>query len=228
MYFDTESQGLFARGLGRILRVFFKHLYNEFAWAYNTIAGTVSAGRWENWATSLLPYLDKDDFILELGHGTGHLVHAAQGQGLRLVALDASRNMGRITYRRVTKKGFCPLLVNGYAQYLPFLPDQFTKIVATFPSEYIIAAQTILEIKRTLTPAGELLVIPAAYITGTNVLDRTLARIFQLTRQAPHPYPEGSLYGFSDPLEQAGFHIMIEEISVQNSTVLLLKATHPG
>lgn len=201
----------------RSLRLFFRLLYHEMAWTYDLVAALVSAGKWQDWVASVLPYLHGPQ-ILELGHGPGHLQDALWERSCRPVGLDASTQMGRQAYRRLVRKHFSPRLVNGYAQEMPFASASFDQVVATFPTEYIVSSTALSEIRRVLKPEGELIVLPVAWVTGRGVWDRLAAGLFRITGQAP-AWDERFTY----PLREAGFAIQIEEIQLPASTLLILR-----
>ncbi len=114
---------------------------------------------------SALPYLEGPR-VLELGHGPGHLLTALRQRGLQAVGLDLSRQMGLIAYTNQKNLAIEPLLVNGYAQFIPFSPSSFDQVAATFPAEYFWDLQDSPEVARVLRPGGTLLALPAAWITG--------------------------------------------------------------
>jgi ubiquinone/menaquinone biosynthesis C-methylase UbiE len=165
-------------------KLFFHLLYHQMAWSYNAVAWIVSVGQWKDWVLSVLPYLDRSP-ILELGHGPGHLMNKLHDSGVPVVGLDGSRQMGQIARRLIEKKSRTPLLVNGYAQFLPFPNGSFSSVVATFPSEYIANPSTLQEIARVLVDDGEFLCLPAAWITGKGPFHRAAATLFKITHQAP-------------------------------------------
>ena len=118
-------------------------------------------------------------------------------------------------------------LVLGTAEYLPFRPRSFPVIVATFPSNYITDNQTLQQIWRTLEDGGRLIILPAAWITGTGLLDRLAAWIFSVSGESP-PINDSSLPGsipFSfDGLVEAGFNVTHELIELNSSKVLIIQA----
>ncbi len=208
----------------RFLRLFFQLLYNQFAWTYDLVAWLVSIGKWQTWVKTSLPYL-KGPFILELGHGPGHLQAAVQAQGLdglRVIGLDASIYMGRLAARNLRKRGLLPRLVNGKGQQLPFASGIFQQVVATFPTEYIIAPETLSEIYRVLATGGTFVVIPGAWITGKQGLDRAAAWLFQVTGQAPQ-WDERYL----QPLIKVGFQTQTQFVELASSLVLVVLASKP-
>lgn len=205
--------------LRAILKVFFYLLYQPFAWTYDWVADIVSVGLWKDWVQAVLPYLEGPR-VLELGHGPGHLQLAMMRKGLIAFGLDASRQMSRRAGRLLVGEGLDLLLVNGFAQYIPFYNHTFNQVVATFPSEYIMDSRTLEEIQRILLPGGNLVLIPLAWITGTRPLEKAAGWLFHVTGQAPE-WDERALA----PLREAGFqNIQVEMRKVKSSQVLVVIA----
>lgn len=220
---DPKKRHPLNRFFSPVLRVFFRLLYNQLAWSYDWVAAIVSVGMWKGWVLAVLPYLT-GPLILEIGHGPGHLQVAISQKGLQPVGLDASRYMGRQAFKRVKRIGRFPWLVNGYAQLMPFESASFQQVVATFPSDYFIQPHTLIEIHRVLSPGGDLFVIPAAWITGQNWYYRLAAWLFRFTGQVPDLHDPGVDKQILDRFSQAGFVVNLEQITLLNSTLLLIHA----
>jgi len=213
-----NSNTPFRRLFARFMRAFFYLLYQPFAWTYDGVAALVSWGRWQDWIMSVLPYLEGPR-LLEIGHGPGHLQVALQTRGISALGLDASRQMGRQAHKRLHKHGHHTRLVRGYAQILPFQSSIFDQVVATFPTEYIYAASTLAEIYRILKPGGQLIVLPAAWITGKRLSDRGTAALFRVTGQAPE-WDEKWL----EPFSKAGFKTRVEMIQQKSWSAAIILA----
>jgi ubiquinone/menaquinone biosynthesis C-methylase UbiE len=194
------------------------------AWSYDLVAWLVSLGRWKSWVNSVLPYLE-GPWVLEMGHGPGHLQVLLNRRAVRVVGLDLSRQMGRQAYRRIWKTGFIPQLLNGYAQNLPFPSAAFHQVVATFPTTYISHPQTLAEIHRILTPGGRLVVLPFAWITGHSIPDRLAAWLFRVTEETPATARSSVAERFSVPFRKAGFDVQADFIDLGSSSVLLFLCT---
>ncbi len=206
------------------MRVYFDLLYQPLAWTYDWVASAVSLGQWNNWVLSTLPYLTGPR-VLELGHGPGHLQVAMMKKGLAPIGLDKSRQMGRIALLKIGGCGFKGVLVNGYAQFMPFADCSFNQIVATFPSPFISHPDSITEIYRTLTPGGDLIILPVAWITGQCFADRVAAFLFRLTGQAPAQADPHLAEQMVEPYRKAGFEVSVSRLQ-QSRAVLLLVIAH--
>jgi ubiquinone/menaquinone biosynthesis C-methylase UbiE len=174
---------------------------------------------WNDWIKSILPDVNGQR-VLELGHGPGHLQIALLQEGKEVVGIDLSPQMGKICRRRILKAKMQPELVNGSAQQLPFPDDVFDHIISTFPTEYIVAENTISEMHRVLRPGGVFLILPAAWITGRTILHKAAAWLFKVTGQAPNI--EKDIYmNELKRFNQAGFKTCIETKELKNSRVMI-------
>ena len=213
------------------MRIFFKGLYGPFAWSYDLVSASVSLGRWNGWVLTLLEDLD-GEHILELGYGPGHLQLAARRKGLRIFGLDASKQMARIAYKRLQNGGFRPLILNGYAQFMPFASETFDQVVATFPSEYFYETDSLAEIYRLTKPQGEVLVLPVAWILGDNLPDRLARYLFSATHQASDPEDAELDQLIVGAMTRAGFEASFERRALPDKSQLLIvrgrKARHPS
>lgn len=218
---------LYTRILAAFLRLFFKLLYHQFSWTYDWVAASVSLGRWKDWVMAVPAYLEGPR-VLEIGHGPGHLQVALHSKGIQTFGLDESAQMATQAYRRLKRSNFTPLLARGYAQSLPFPSETFQQVVATFPSEYIAHPLTISEIYRTLKPGGKLVLLPIAWITGQRRFDKLAAWLFRFTKQAPILRGRSAAAWLTQPLEQAGFELKVDQLHLAGSLLLLIQAVKPG
>jgi ubiquinone/menaquinone biosynthesis C-methylase UbiE len=211
----------------RFLRIFFHLLYHQFAWAYDLVAWIVSAGEWQDWVLSVLSDFDGGR-VLELGYGPGHLQAALHQKGARPVGIDASPQMAFLAFKRVMSLGFTPLLINGYAQFLPFVNGCFDFVLASFPTNYILDPLTLSEAYRILKPGGRLIVLPLARPAGHSPISIALSWLFRLTGQAPAHHPDQVLKElkpvYLDPCEQAGFNPTISYRKVKSSELWVITA----
>lgn len=205
------------RLLQYFLRIFFQLLYHQLAWTYDTVAWIVSLGSWQKWIQSIVPYLDGPR-ILEIGFGPGHLQASLHKKKINVIGIDESRQMLRITQRRLVKSGFSPQIIRGKAQSLPFADEIFNQVVITFPAEFILKSVTITELRRILVQNGVAVILPLAWITGRRPWERLVAWINQITGEAPRWEPRDL-----EPLKQAGFDVTWEMISFSNSQSVVVR-----
>lgn len=209
----------------RFMRLFFRLLYHPFAWTYDLVAATVSLGRWNQWvlaAVDLLP----GPRVLELGFGPGHLQGRLFKAGKAVFGLDESWQMARQARRRLVREQLQPKLARGIAQHLPFASACFDNVTATFPTLYIIDPKTLAEIQRVLVPGGRLVVLMAAWLTGTRFSERVMQSLFRVTAQTP---PENQdIAEFLQPYQEAGFQTRIRFIEKPGSRLMFIIASSPA
>lgn len=203
------------------MRLFFKLLYHQLAWAYDAVAAMVSLGTWQKWVQSVLPYLSQDN-TLEIGFGTGHLQRAFRHEGIPAFGLDESPQMARITRQRLIRSGWRVNIVRGEATHLPFAAQSFTQLVMTFPSEFVLHPSSPAEIYRLLTPGGLAVILPFAWITGRRPWERIIAWVYHITGQVP-TWDERIL----TPLQLAGFELSSEMVPFPSSKVLIVRLRKP-
>jgi ubiquinone/menaquinone biosynthesis C-methylase UbiE len=208
----------------RLLAIFFQLFYHSFAWTYDFVAAAVSLGRWQTWAMQARPFMSGR--VLEIGFGPGHLQIALNADGLAVFGLDESRQMSRQATRRLRKVKYPRRIIQGYAQKLPFPHGDFDRVVATFPSEFIFEEPTLREIHRVLRPAGELVIVPSAWITGKGLLERLAAGLFLVTGQAG--ILEQILPGMKRRISDSGFLVRHELLELEKSRVMVIIATKPS
>jgi ubiquinone/menaquinone biosynthesis C-methylase UbiE len=212
------------RSFFRFLRWFLSSLYHQLAWGYDLVAGLVSLGRWRGWVNSVVPFFEGAR-ILELGHGPGHLQKTLFDLNLHPVGLDASPQMGKIARKTLRNAGYTQVaLVRGKGQTLPFRSAYFDSIVATFPTEYIFEKHTLSEARRTLVDGGRMVILPAAWITGSSLPDRFGAWLFRVTGQAPANFGESALARLIEPFPDAGFQVETKILEVKSSRILIIIA----
>jgi ubiquinone/menaquinone biosynthesis C-methylase UbiE len=208
------------------LRLFFRLLYNEFAWTYDLVAWVVSLGQWKAWGRTAIPHLTSRparhpqcERVLELAHGPGHLLVAMAERCLSPMGLDFSPYMGRLARRRLRRAGLTVPLVRARAQALPFCDRCFDNAVAAFPTEFILNPATLREIARVLRSDGRLVVVAWARLSGHDPLSRFIGWLYQVTGQG-EPLPRG---GEAVAVE-AGFILRTEWERVGHSEVMLVVA----
>lgn len=221
------------------MRFVFYLLYHPFAFTYDVVAATVSLGRWKGWVLSVLPFIEGDR-ILEIGHGPGHLQRALLSRGPIAVGIDESAPMGRLAKRNLRRvlnsehhsatatpqSAYAQInLTRAVAQQLPFSNDSFDTVVATFPSEYIFASETLTEVNRVLAPNGRFIILPGAILIGRGLLDRMMALLFHITGQTAPDVAEMLRERSKKPFAEADFHVQNHELSIKSSLVFIIVAT---
>lgn len=220
------------------MRFVFYLLYHPFAFAYDLVAATVSLGRWKKWVLSVVPLLEGNR-ILELGHGPGHLQRVLLSRNLLVVGVDESAPMGHLAQRNLrrglksephstatSQNAYAQInLTRALAQHLPFPKESFDTLVATFPSEYIFASETLTEANRVLVSKGRLVILPSATIMGRGLFDRLMALLFHVTGQSAPNVAEMMRERSKEPFARAGFHVQIHELELQSSLVFIIVAT---
>jgi len=204
-----------------LLRPIYYLLYHQFAWIYDFVASVVSLGHWHDWVQSALPYLNGR--VLEIGFGPGHMQLSMNKNKILGFGLDESRQMAHQANYRLRKQGVTSRLSRGYAQNIPFMDGAFDSVVSTFPSEYIFNFQTIGEIRRVLVPAGKLIILPLAWITGTRPLERLVAWLLRISGETPGK-PGLVSVAIRAQFEHTGFEVRSEIVNIKGSQVLVIVA----
>lgn len=208
-----------------MIRIFFKLLYNEFAWTYDLVSWTVSVGQWREWQRQVISRI-AGEYVLEVAHGTGDLQIDLALAGYKPIAFDLSPHMSRIARRKLERRGLHPPFIQGKVQALPFASNYFTAILCTFPTEFIVDPHAVREFYRVLRPGGRLVFVPAATILPAHLVDRLARWLFDITGQSIAPQPDGS--GWPPRLVQsyrsAGFDIAVETVPLPRSVVWIVIA----
>ena len=204
--------------LKKLLRLFFNQLYTRFAWAYDLVAWTTSIGQWKTWQSAAIEILPDGD-LLEVGHGTGHLLLNLVRGKRKIIGVDPSIQMGRIAARRLTRNGYRPKVIRSVVQHLPFPGGHFSCVLSTFPSEYIFDPDTLSEVQRVLQPGGVFIVVCAVYIVGRSIPDRFAAWLYRITGQTGKPGDN-----WSQPLDRLGFHSQLHYVQQERAVVLRIVA----
>ncbi len=218
--------GLYAR----LLQFGFRLLYNELAWTYDLVANVVSLGKWWQWQRQTLPFLPPGSRVLEVGHGTGHLLADLIAGGQAPIGFDLSPQMGRIARQRLARQGQYPLLVRGRVQALPFATHSLPAIVASFPTEYIVDPAVIREFWRVLLPGGRVVFVPSATLRGTSLLYRAIRWLFyvtgQSTRHSADPPTDDPDWppGVRESYAKASFAVRVEVVDLPHSRVYVVVA----
>jgi ubiquinone/menaquinone biosynthesis C-methylase UbiE len=204
------------RVLAAALKIFFKLLYHQLAWAYDSVAWVVSLGAWQQWTRSVIPYV-KGLQVLEIGFGPGHLLAALAQEGSIAFGLDESLQMTKLAHRNLSRKSLSAHLLRGKAETIPLADESIQQVVLTFPAEYILNPLTLQEIHRVLIDGGSAHIVPFAWITGRSPVHRLAAWVNRITGEAP-PWNESIL----EPLEKAGFKASWEMKHFRSSKAMLI------
>ncbi len=199
----------------QLVRLGFHLLYNEMAWTYDAVAWLVSLGEWGKWRRAAIPFL-QGKRILELAHGTGHLLATLRGEGFDVVGMDLSPEMGRIARRRT--KGNVPL-VQGGGQALPFQANAFDSVVVTFPTAFILEPETLFNLRRVLREEGCVVIVPSGALNGHGIVERLIDWAFAATGQRGG----GDVFvEWGERFAAVGFYIEMEKVDLGRSWVVVL------
>lgn len=204
------------------LRLFFRLLYNQAAWAYDWVSAAVSLGQWRAWQRAGLSRL-RGRRVLEIAHGTGDMLLDMMALGFTPTGLDLSAAMGRQARRKLRRQGVSAPLVRARVQALPFKDGAFPSLLATFPTDFIVDPAALAEFARVLQPGGVLVAVPAAQITGPALPDRWADWLFQVTGQAATDWFAPVLARY----RAAGLEARIERVALPRSLVTVLVAEKP-
>ncbi len=200
--------------LRAVLRLFFEKLYTTFAWTYDLVAWMSSMGQWRVWQSAALEDLPQGD-VLEIGHGTGHLLLTLMRLERNAFGIDPSRQMTSIAAKRLQRSGYQHLVIRSKAQRLPLPSRRFSVILSTFPSAYIFDPDTLSETYRVLQSDGVFVIVGSVRITGRGLQDRFAAWLYRITGQA------GEITeGWDQPFLDQGFTTQLEEVTQQRAIVL--------
>lgn len=213
--------------LNRIRRFGFRLLYNEMAFTYDLVARIVSLGQWRCWQRSIFPFLGppKVDTVLELAHGTGDLQVDLLEAGYRTVALDLSPAMGRITQRKLWRKGLHTPILRGDVFHLPLKSSSFAAIVCTFPTAFVFRPDMLAELKRVLTRDGSADFVLTGQLNGGDPVKALIRGIYRVTGQSSEMLGEEYIHAF---FGENGFDAQIVVVECKGSqaqVVMLQKKT---
>jgi ubiquinone/menaquinone biosynthesis C-methylase UbiE len=199
--------------LRAVLRLFFDKLYTTFAWTYDLVAWMSSMGQWRDWQSAAIEDLPKGD-ILEIGHGTGHLLLMLMRLGRNVFGIDPSTQMTRIAKKRLQRSGYYPHIIRSKAQRLPLPKGCFKVLLSTFPSAYIFDPDTLSEAYRVLKPEGVFVIVGSVRITGRGFQDRFVAWLLRITGQLGE-----FIAGWDQPFLDQGFRAHLEQVTQQRANV---------
>ena len=155
------------------------------AFTYDWVSWIVSLGQWRCWQRATMQFLPSSEsgVILELAHGTGNLQIDLQTAGYQTVAFDLSPYMGQIAKRKLAKHQFQQDFVRGSAFQLPFAKETFSGIVCTFPTDFIVQTETLVEINRVLKSGAKAIIVLNGVLTGGGITRAFLEWLYRITGQ---------------------------------------------
>ncbi len=211
-----------------LIKLGFHLLYYQMAWTYDAVAWSVSFGQWAAWRRLALPFLQLGP-TLELAYGTGAFFAEMTEAGYQPVGIDLSPYMARLASQRLRRRQLPLRLSRAKAQALPFPSNHFANVVATFPTDYMLARDTMAEIHRVLRtaageePAGRLVVVFEGQLRGPWPLRPLLDWLYDLTGQRSLP-PAKPLR----LLNAGGFAARWEMVEREGASARLLIAEKQG
>ena len=169
---------LFRKSVGWFLQV----LYGSLAWEYDIIAKIVSFGNWNHWTYQITKYLNLEEKILEVGIGTGFLHKFLLREKYQIYGCDLSKQMVKISSRRL--KDLEAKILRANNKKLPFKDNCFSKIIATFPSDYIFSNDFLKESQRLLMIGGELIILISVNFEKNDIISRFYGMLYKITGQS--------------------------------------------
>ena len=182
-----------------LIKVGFHLLYYQLAWTYDLVAWTVSFGQWAAWRRLALKFL-RPGRTLELAYGTGGFFVDMLEAGHDPVGVDLSPFMARLAGQRLTRDHHALRLNRARAQALPFPTNYFDNVVATFPTDYMLASETLSEVRRVLKSSsvvpptseenslsGRLVIVAEGELRGPWPLRPLIDWLYKITDQRKVP-----------------------------------------
>ncbi len=211
----------------QLLRIGFRLLYNELAWTYDLVSWVVSLGAWRDWQLAALPFVQGTN-VLEIAHGPGHMLLAMKRAGFNVIGLDLSAHMSQQAHRRLQKANLSLPLLRGIAQMLPLADRTFDTVLTTFPTDFVLETETLTAVHRVLKSNGRFVIVPSGYLTGNNLIHRSIEWLYAITGQretAVTPHSTNSQWEpFSQRLAAAGFSVNIHHIALNHSVATVIVA----
>ncbi len=168
------------RVMTSLVRFFYKHFYNRFAFTYDFVSGVVSRGEWRTWTDAAIPFV-RGPRVLEIAFGTGNLLVDLTRAGLAPLGVDLSPYMIDITRRKLQAHQFSTSLIRARAQQLPFPTGHFDSLVMTFPPGLVTDPEAMAEMRRVLADAGRLVWVDAPYLYPRDPWSQLLNWAYHLT-----------------------------------------------
>ena len=138
--------------------------YSVFTPVYDLALEVLGFGRSFKAAVAKLAEVQPGETVLDLGCGTGTLLHAlvARQPGARFTGIDPDRQVLAIARRRLQSSAPTVELVEGYAQDLPFPDRAFDLVISTLIFHHLpdpVKVAALGEVRRVLAPHGRFLLV---------------------------------------------------------------------
>lgn len=209
-----------------ILKHGFHLLYHQLAWTYDAVSWLVSFGGWRAWQKAAIPYI-QGHHILEIAHGPGHMQAEMQRLGLMVKGIDLSPQMAKMAKKRLISQNLNVNLALAAAENLPFPASSFDSVIATFPTEFILAESTLGSVRHILRNEGRMVIVPQAEFTGNGIIYRFIEWLFVITGQRNISDGERDLRYFEelqDHFSAFGFYLERKQVDLPQSRVTILIA----
>ncbi len=180
----SSSQRQQARVRRTVQRVAFSTLYRAGERIYEPLTKLLFGEAWARWRRSIIPLLN-DGPVLDLGCGTGALVHEMARAGFQAFGIDREPSMLRAAHSKPWARR---RLIRAESARLPFASAALAAVTVTFPAPFILERETLDEVARVLRQDGAFIVV----LTGrTDELDpwrwplRLMLRLFYGAGEEP-------------------------------------------
>lgn len=205
----------------RFVGWFLNRLYTDWARAYDLVASVTSMGQWWAWQRAVEDVLPEGR-LLEVGFGTGKVLHRLTRQAREVIGVDVSGQMVEISKARLRDDTLPVRLARADALALPLPNRTFAAAYATFPSEFILKMGVVREVLRVLRAGGTFIIIPMVRIRGDGTLDRFAGWLYRITGQSG-PLPED----WDAPFRRLDVNVRLETVEQARAEVLRLVITKP-
>jgi hypothetical protein len=118
-------------------------------------------------------------------------------------------------------------VVRGRGEALPFAAASFDTVYVTFPTPFILAAETLDSIWRVLPPGGRAVIVPEAHLTGRGLPARLVNWLYVITGQRQQGEASGRLElpaSWVELIQVHGFFLEAIPVTLARSEVLVVIA----
>jgi len=146
--------------------------FGPMAGKYDRFVFLVSLGRIRKWQSEMLSAMPTQDFLLDLGTGTGEVACLAVQKGVgNVIGLDLVFEMISVAKEKFPFVRF----VNGDVKYLPIRKDSVEGLTLSFCFRYLTSPQTFLEeARRVLRNNGKIGILDICRIGKGNLIVRII------------------------------------------------------